>query len=126
MKYERGWAGPDANSDVDPLNLSLELKGEVEEIQVEKKEPTPPGSVEERMQAVERFYVRFQNLLYASELTSFVGVRSAALTVLSNCPYQGHSISRNYTRYSSKWTQWSAERVSISRKSKREWLGQAR
>ena len=126
MKYERGWAGPDANSDVDPLNLSLELKGEVEEIQVEKKEPAPPGSVEERMQAVERFYVRFQNLLYASELTSFVGVRSAALTVLSNCPYQGHSISRNYTRYSSKWTQWSAERVSISRKSKREWLGQAR
>lgn len=49
MKYGRGWSGADEDADVE--DLSLEPKeGE------EKKEPAPPGSVEERMQLVEDFY----------------------------------------------------------------------
>jgi hypothetical protein len=49
MKFERGWSG--ADDDVDVEELSLEPKeGDV------KKEPAPPGSVEERMQLVEDLY----------------------------------------------------------------------
>ncbi|KAF2180216.1 protein required for hyphal anastomosis [Zopfia rhizophila CBS 207.26] len=49
MKYERGWSGADENADVE--DLSLEPKeGD------EKKDPPPPGSIEERMQLVEECY----------------------------------------------------------------------
>lgn len=49
MKYERGWAGLDDNCDID--ELSLEPK------EGDSKKPPPPGSVEERMDLVEDFYV---------------------------------------------------------------------
>ena len=50
MKYERGWTGPDDHPDVEELSL------EPKENQP-KKEPPAPGSVEERLQLVEDFYV---------------------------------------------------------------------
>lgn len=50
MKYERGWSGPDDNPDVE--ELSLEPKKDAP-----KKEPPPVGSIEERMDQVEEFYV---------------------------------------------------------------------
>lgn len=50
MKYERGWSGADENFDVD--ELSLEPKEGAP-----KKEAPPPGSIEERMDLVEEFYV---------------------------------------------------------------------
>ena len=50
MKYERGWSGANDNADVD--DLSLETKDEDS-----KKGPRPAGSVEERMDLVEDFYV---------------------------------------------------------------------
>jgi hypothetical protein len=53
MKYERGWAGSDENTDVDTLELSAE-----EEAKSKSKESPPPGSVEDRIDSVERFYVR--------------------------------------------------------------------
>jgi hypothetical protein len=49
MKYERGWSGANDNADVD--ELSLEKKPGA------SKEPHPTGSVEERMDLVEEFYV---------------------------------------------------------------------
>jgi hypothetical protein len=52
MKYERGWSG--ANDDADVDELSLEGKANVRE-----KSPHPTGSVEERMELVEDFYVSF-------------------------------------------------------------------
>jgi hypothetical protein len=50
MKYERGWAGADENADID--ELSFEPKGSSP-----KKEPPPSGSMEERLDLVEEFYV---------------------------------------------------------------------
>jgi hypothetical protein len=49
MKYERGWAGLDDHLDIDELSLEPKDSGS-------KKSP-PPGSVEERMDLVEQFYV---------------------------------------------------------------------
>ncbi|OCK80170.1 N1221-domain-containing protein [Lepidopterella palustris CBS 459.81] len=56
MKYERGWAGPDENGDVDLLALSTESNATAKGAASEKKEVSPAGSIEERMQLVESFY----------------------------------------------------------------------
>lgn len=50
MKYERGWSGVDENADIDELSL------EPKEDSPKKKSP-PAGSVEERLDLVEEFYV---------------------------------------------------------------------
>ncbi|KAF2491751.1 N1221-domain-containing protein [Lophium mytilinum] len=57
MKYERGWAGPDENTDVDALDISSAPTVGSEEANSKTKEPPPPGSIEDRMDSVERFYV---------------------------------------------------------------------
>lgn len=63
MKYERGWAGPEAAEDVEELSLAGQepspTQGE-EEGSAPQPGGVPPaaGSVEERMQLVENFYVR--------------------------------------------------------------------
>jgi hypothetical protein len=49
MKYERGWSGLERDHDID--ELSLEPKDNV------SKDPPAPGSIEERMDLVEQFYV---------------------------------------------------------------------
>lgn len=61
MKYERGWMG--ANDDIDVDELSLEPSKDVP-----KKEPPSPGSVQERLNLVEEFYVssNHQDLCSAS------------------------------------------------------------
>lgn len=60
MKYERGWTGAEGdNDDVDELNISgLDLAATLQE----KSASVPikdlvPGSIEERLQLVENFYV---------------------------------------------------------------------
>jgi hypothetical protein len=50
MKYERGWSGPDDHPDIE--ELSLEPKEDAPQ-----KEPPPVGSIEERLDLVEQFYV---------------------------------------------------------------------
>ncbi|OCL08760.1 N1221-domain-containing protein [Glonium stellatum] len=88
MKYERGWAGPDANSDVDLFSLSLEPKEEAEDVEGEKKEPVLAGSVEDRLEAVERFYASVLQHLQSLVIVLIKVILSHVTTLVTqaNCP----------------------------------------
>ena len=106
MKYERGWSGPDDNPDVE--ELSLEPKKDVP-----KKEAPPSGSIEERLDLVEEFYVSSVGLYLHASANLVSAQRVTKPAIPDHSVDQGDPGARHCPCHAVQWSERSAKRLPV-------------
>lgn len=120
MKYERGWKAPDEVDDVDVEGLKLEPENEVDKEDSENKEEFPvwkehDGSVDDRLQAVERFYVCLSWLIYLNSTNTLIERRASSPAIGRHGSLESHLVQCHGLNHANERSKWAAERLSVPR-----------